>query len=83
MTTQINLRLTKDFFEQAKQYAKIHGFLNVQELFREAAREKIYGDVELRTEYLQKLNSKDAKTFLSDKEAENFEKELEIRAKTK
>ena len=42
MTTQISLRVSEDFFQQAKHYAKIHGFLNVQEFIRDAAREKIF-----------------------------------------
>lgn len=83
MTTQINIRIPEDFFEQAKNYAKDHGFLNVQEFFREAAREKVYEDVQVRTEYLERLNSKEATTFLSESEAEEFEKELKKRAMLK
>jgi len=83
MTTQINVRVTKDFFEQVASYAKAHGFLNVQEFLREVAREKIYGDFEVRTEYLERLKSKDATTYLSEIEAKKFEKELEKRAKLK
>ncbi|MBU1199284.1 MAG: hypothetical protein KKF46_07265 [Nanoarchaeota archaeon] len=83
MTTQINLRITEDFFEQAREYAKINGFLSVQEFFREAAREKVYDKAEIRTEYLEKLNSREATTFLSSKETKEFEKELEKRAKLK
>ena len=41
-----------------------------------------YGD-EVRTEYLERLNSKEATTFLSSKETKEFEKELEKRAKLK
>lgn len=83
MTTQINLRITEDFFEQAKEYAKVHGFLSVQELFREAAREKVYDEAQVRTEYLERLNRKEATTFLSNKETKEFEKELEKRARLK
>jgi len=81
MTTQMNLRLSEDFFKRAKHYAKIHGFLNVQELFREAAREKIFDDI--RTDYLERLNSKEASTFLSDKDTKEFEKEVQKRAMLK
>ncbi|PLW79669.1 hypothetical protein C0585_06770 [Candidatus Woesearchaeota archaeon] len=80
MTTQINLRLSEDFLEQAKEYAKNHGFLNVQEFMREAAREKIFDNFKVREEYLERLNSKDANSFLSDEEADIFEKELKDRA---
>ena len=83
MTTQINLRLTEDFFKQAKKYAKVNGFLSVQEFFREAAREKVYDEAEVRTEYLERLNSKEATTFLSSDEAKEFEQELEKRARLK
>ena len=83
MTTQINLRITEDFFEQAREYAKVNGFLSVQEFFREAAREKVYDKSEIRTAYLERLNSQEANTFLSSKETVEFEKELEKRAKLK
>ena len=79
VTTQINIRVSEDFLEEAKNYAKYHGYLNVQEFIRDAAREKIYGQYEVRDEYLTKINSKDANTFLSDKEAEEFDRELEKR----
>ncbi|MCA9486172.1 hypothetical protein H6501_01770 [Candidatus Woesearchaeota archaeon] len=80
-TTQINIRISKDFLEEVRNYAKFHGYLNVQEFIRDAAREKIYDQYEVREEYLAKLKSKDATTFLSDKEANEFDKELERRAK--
>ena len=81
MTTQINIRVSEDFLEDARNYAKNNGYLNIQEFIREAAREKIYEQNEVRKEYLERLNSKDATTFLSDKEADEFDKELEKRAK--
>ena len=81
MTTQINLRVSEDFLDEARGYAKSHGYLNVQEFIREAAREKLYEQNEVRVEYLKKLQSKDATTFLSENETEEFEKELEERAK--
>lgn len=81
MTTQINIRVSEDFLDDARNYAKSHGYLNIQEFIRDAAREKIYEQYEVRNEYLEKLNSKDANTFLSDEEADQFDKELEERAK--
>lgn len=80
MTTQINLRITEDFFKRAKRYAKVHGFLSIQELFREATREKIYDEVQVRPEYLERLKSREANTFLSERESKEFEKELKRRA---
>lgn len=83
MTTQINIRIPEDFLEQAKDYAKSRGFLNVQEFFREAAREKIYENLDVNPEYLNRLQSKEATTFLTENEAEEFEKELNKRAMLK
>ena len=80
MTTQISLRISEDFFQQAKHYAKTHGFLNIQEFIREAAREKIFDNLEVKQEYLERLKSTEAATFLSDSESKEFEKELNERA---
>ena len=81
MTTQISLRMSKNFFEQAKNYAETHGFLNIQEFIREAAREKVFEDLEIKEEYLARLQSKEATSFLSETESREFEKELEERAR--
>jgi len=81
MTTQINIRVSEDFLDDARNYARNHGYLNIQEFIRDAAREKIYEQYEVRNEYLEKLNSKDATTFLSDEEADEFDKKLEKIAK--
>ena len=81
MSTQINVRISEDFLEQAKEYAKNNGFLNVQEFMREAAREKIFDSVKVREEYLERLHSKEASSFLSDEESIQFEKELHNRSR--
>jgi len=81
MTTQINLRVSEDFLNNAKNYAKNNGYLNIQEFIREAAREKIYEELEIKDEYLERLNSDSVTSFLSDKETKEFDKELERRAK--
>ena len=80
MASQINLRFNDDFLKRAKTHAKLHGFLNVQEFIRETVREKLYDDVELNKEYIQRLHSKEAQTFVSEEEAQYYEKELEKRA---
>lgn len=80
-TTQINIRVSKDFLEEARDYAKFHGYLNVQEFIRDAAREKIYEKYEVREEYLAKLKSKDATTFLSKEESLKFHEEMKKRAR--
>ena len=41
MNTQVNLRISDDLLEQSRDYAKKHGFWNVQELIKEALREKV------------------------------------------
>jgi len=43
----------------------------------------MYDYIQVRTEYLKKLNTKEANTFLTDKDSEKFEKELKKRAKLK
>lgn len=42
MTCQINIRLSKDLEEDAKEYTKELGYKNIQELITQALREKIY-----------------------------------------
>lgn len=76
MTTQINLRISEDFLKKAKDYAKKQGYLNVQEFIREATRQKLFEDSEIKKEYLETLYSKEAVNFLSDKEADDLDKEL-------
>ncbi len=41
MNTQVNVRLSDDLLEQSEEYAKKHGFGNVQELIKETLREKV------------------------------------------
>ena len=73
MTMQINVRVTEEFMEDAQRYAAEHGYLNVQEFLRDAAREKLYP---VRPEYAEQLRN--ART-LSETEARAFEKELRRR----
>jgi len=42
MNTQINLRMPDELLEQSREYAKKHGFGNVQELIKESLREKLF-----------------------------------------
>jgi len=79
-TSQINLRFSDELLLNAKNYAQNHGYLNLQEFIREAVREKVYDDRDIRGDYIEKLNTKDATTFISDSEADELDKELEIRA---
>ena len=42
MTVQINMKFQENFFELAKEYAERKGYMSVQELVRDALREKIF-----------------------------------------
>ena len=72
MTTQINLKFQDNFFELAKRYADSKGYLSIQELVREALREKIFDDIEINEEYKKILKSKDANTFNSVDQSKKF-----------
>jgi len=83
MVVQINIRFSEDFLKNAKKYAKEHGYLNIQELIREITREKVYEEENIRNEYMKKLKSKEATTFLSEEESAKFHKEMEKKARLK
>lgn len=76
MTTQINLKFQDDFFELAKDYADARGYMSVQELVRDALREKIFENLEVREEYKKVLDSKEANKFNSVENSKRFIDEL-------
>lgn len=76
MATQINLKMQDDFYELAKKYADKKGYLSIQELVRDALRDKIYDNLDLSDEYKKVLESKEANTFLSEKETKDFHNKL-------
>ncbi len=76
MTTQINLKFQDEFFDLAKNYAESRGYLSIQELVRDALREKIFDDLEVKESYKKFLQSKEANTFLSEKESKEFMESL-------
>jgi hypothetical protein len=80
MVTQINLKFQDDFFKLAKNYANKKGYMSIQELVREALREKIFNDLEIRDEYKKVLQSKDANTFLSEEDSKKFHEEMKKKA---
>ena len=80
MTTQINLKFQDDFYELTKDYAYAKGYMSIQELVREALRDKIFDDLEVRDEYKKVLESDEANTFLSEEESEEFHEELKKKA---
>lgn len=80
MTTQINLKFQDDFYELTKNYAESRGYMSIQELVREALREKIFDDLEIKEEYREILQSKEANTFSSVEESEKFHEELKKKA---
>ena len=51
MTEQFNLRLPDNLIADSKAYAKKFGFANLQELIKDALRDKVYAEISL--SYLQ------------------------------
>ncbi|MFW6014521.1 MAG: hypothetical protein ACOCZQ_03015 [Nanoarchaeota archaeon] len=80
MATQINLKFKDDFFEMAKDYADRRGYMSVQELVRDALRDKIFDDLEVRESYKKILKSKDANTFLGEVESKKFNEKMRKKA---
>lgn len=81
MVTQINLKFQDDFYDLTKEYANSRGYMSIQELVRDALREKIYDDLDLREEYKQVLNSDDANSFSSVEHSKNYIESLRKKAK--
>lgn len=80
MTTQINLKFQDSFFELTKSYADSRGYMSVQELIREALRDKIFDEAPLREKYKEILNSLDANSFSSKEDSKAFIEELKRRS---
>lgn len=53
-TKQLNVKLSTHLYEEAQNYSKSFGYTNIQELIREAIREKIF-DSKVKEEYIEKL----------------------------
>ena len=81
MTTQINLKFQEDFYNLTKEYADSRGYMSIQELVRDALREKIYDDLDLREEYKQVLNSDDANSFSSIESSKSYIDSLREKSK--
>ena len=80
-TSQLNMKFQDTFMEKMKHYASEHGYMSIQELVREAVRDKIDTQYEVREEYLEFLRTnKDANTFLSEEESKKFMDEMRIKA---
>ena len=81
VTTQLNMKFQNSFLERVKGYAQDHGYMSIQELIREAVRDKIEEEFEVREEYIEFLKTnKEANTFSSVKESEEFDKLMRKRA---
>lgn len=80
MVSQINLKFQDNFFGSIKEYADSRGYMSIQELVREAIRDKIFNELEIKKEYIEKLKSKEANTFLSEKESEKLHNKLKKKA---
>lgn len=72
MVTQINLKFQEDFYELAKNYAQARGYMSVQELAREALRDKIFENMDLQEDYKKVLEGKEANTFRSEQDSKTF-----------
>ncbi len=51
MTTQVNLKFQDNFFNLTKDYADSRGYMSIQEFIREAVRDKIFEELEIREDY--------------------------------
>lgn len=80
MTTQINLKFQDNFYQLAKDYAEKRGYMSVQELIRDVLRERLFDEMEVKKEYIRKINGKDATTFLSKSESKKLHASLKKRA---
>ena len=80
MVAQINLKFQDDFYNLTKKYASVKGYMSVQELVREALRDKIFSDLDVSDNYKKILESDDANNFLSESESEKFHEELKKKA---
>ncbi len=77
MNTQINVRIPDELLENARDYAKKHGFGNVQELVKESLREKVFEEKIITKEELklvQKLAEVSRKNNLFSSEEKLFTK---------
>ena len=81
MTTQINLKFQDSLFELAKNYTDSRGYMSIQEFIREAVRDKIFDNLEVREEYKKVLQSKEANTFSTVEDSKKFITKLRERAK--
>lgn len=63
MTEQINLRVSDNLLDSAKKYVKKYGYSNIQDLLKEALREKIFPEISM--SYLKKRvsESKNSKRY--------------------
>ncbi|MFT4310942.1 MAG: ribbon-helix-helix domain-containing protein [Candidatus Woesearchaeota archaeon] len=80
-TTQLNMKFQDSFLEKVKGYAQEHGYMSIQELVREAVRDKINEKYEVRDEYIDFLHThKQANTFSSAKESKAFMNKMRKKA---
>ena len=81
MTTQVNLKFQDNFFNMAKDYAESKGYMSVQEFIREAVRDKLFDDLEIKEEYKEVLKSKEANTFSNVEDSKRLMENLREKAK--
>lgn len=81
MVTQLNLKFQDNLFNLAKTYADERGYMSIQELLREALRDKIFDDLEVNEDYKRILRSKEANSFSSKKDSKLFVDKLRKKLK--
>lgn len=80
MTTQINIKFQDDFYALTKNFADSRGYMSIQELIREALRDKIFDELELHPDLHKHLLSKEATTFIGQEETEKLFHEIRKKA---
>lgn len=74
MTSQINLRLSENLLNSAKNYANEYGYSNVQDFIKEIMREKLFEEGEFTKEELILVN--ELKKVSDQKKLYGTEKDL-------
>ena len=85
-TKQVNIAVPIKLYEKIQEHIEEYGYINAQDLFLDLARKKVIIDnvdnLPLREDFVQRILEIDKpENYLSDEEADAFDKELEERAK--
>lgn len=72
---QLNLKISQQLYEEAHSYSKQFGYTNIQELIKEAIRDKVF-EKALRNEYVEEIleNPNFQESIGREKSAKSLEK---------